>query len=337
MTALAVLTCFSCGTEKSKRGSSGTGGEAAGATGGNPGTGGHLPSGTGGAGGIPATGGSSQLGTGGANVDASADNTNADVSPQSDGGIDAVDSGPADGSSDVTGWNLSVPSCARSPQVDVRACVLAADGKLVTTGVDTMVTVTRVDDAMTVCDPIREGTNAVAFRRFAVESPGGTKWTVLVRIPDLPAAQVSAGQTLQMTIMASGVQGLGYTVVSQTVVFSRQGNLVLFASDQERGATFAGGPWKIPTTKYEALPNLSSWGLALSDGAAVCYSYIINCLDVTHRADVTWGGTARSVAVGETAQIGSLSFSLAEFEQTLSNGACEGGGDIRLGGFVAGP
>lgn len=267
----------------------------------------------------------------------SVDNNDTDVPDQADGGADAADSGSADGPSDMTGWNLSVPSCAGGAPKDVRACVLGADGKLVTAGLDATVTVTSVDDAMTVCDPVREGTNSVAFRRFAVESVGGMKWTVLVRIPDLPAAQVSDGQTLQMTVMASAAGGPGYTVVSQTVVFSRQGNLVLFASDQERGATYAGGPWKIPTTKYEALPDLSPWGLTLSDGAAVCYSYIINCLDVTHRADVNWGSTSQSVGVGETVQIGSLSFSLAEFEQTLSNGACEGGGDIRLGGFVAGP
>lgn len=324
----------------------GTGGQASDGTGG---------SGTGGVGGatggetsvIGGTGGALPIGSGGAQADAASDHTDAGAPQPPDSG--PADSLSLDGVGDVRDGAADAgsalpPACSdTSPPVDVRLCVRGADDKLVTASLDSAINVSGVDDVMSSCDVSGSSTAAPAvslFRRIAVESQSGSKWTVLIQMPELPTEQVRVGETLQMTVTASPVTAFGRTAVNQTVVFSRQGTLVLFASNLEQIATSVlGGTspgWRLPAAAFDLLPDLTAWGLTLSDGGPVCSSNLINCLFVDHQVNASWGGSMRLVR-RETVRIGTLSLSIASFARMLSNGGCDGSSVSRMGGFVAAP
>jgi len=287
---LVIAGVMSCGSEKMNNG---TGGATAVDIGGAVGT---LPTSTGG----------TTTGTGGA------------AGGTEPGGVGGEVGGKGGGPGGAGGY----PTCPAGVPVEVAGTILAADGQPVAAPVTATVTVTSVDGCTTSSCGCELCTATKANLRFVLADTGAARtWTLLLRIPDMPAEFIKAGDVLDMTVAASA-DIAHFTTINQTIVLARAGKVVAFTAHL---ASFFDQP----------LPQLDSFGIGVSDAGILCQRSNVadNCIVRPRAARVMIGTDIGTVADGQTRQVGGFSFSIGRFVQFVDTGFCDSKSETVMAGF----
>jgi len=153
------------------------------------------------------------------------------------------------------------------------------------------VTVVSSDDcASGVC-----GANYTGARRIVLAEAGGKRWTMYAYYSGLPADIVDVGEALDLQqVFRSVGTGVGY-FDTRSLVLARGSTAVIFAV----AAASDLAPYGITVVP-------SATGLCKRDN---CYA--------SSGADVTYGTETRSVATGQTVNIGKLSFVHGGFDSAV--------------------
>ncbi len=214
--------------------------------------------------------------------------------------------------------NNSCPLCPTTQPLNlIEACVLAEDGAPLKMSVSASVTVVSVDDvAGGNCRRVDYATSGGSTRHLVLQAAtGGQRWTVYMRVPNLPASIISANDALDLVVTASTGGFLSPGEAQQTIALVRSGQLLAFG-----------------VADGSALPQLGSFGIQVSDGGEVCK--VERCANVPRRTQVTVGNMAATLDQGETRQVGDVSFTVEEHSRWFSNGGCDGNNRIQMGGYV---
>ena len=159
--------------------------------------------------------------------------------------------------------------------------------------------------------------------RVVVTGGASAQWTLFLNVPGLPANLLQPGDAFDLTIDAA-MDTILYPTLNQTVVLSRAGKLILFGT---RMSKFGVAP--LPT-------NLGSFGLSFQDQGAVCDDgATVNCRRRAHAVRISFGSAKADVVEPATAQVGSLSASVAAFEELRDTGNCDTKADAIIVGFTA--
>jgi hypothetical protein len=301
-------------------GSGGSGGTATGGTGGTAtsGSAGTVAGGSGGGGSGGATGGSGGGGSGGSTGGV----TGGSGGGGSGGAVGGRGGGTGgDGSGGCGGAGGTTPECAAcvgGTLVDpVEACLLAADGTAVLMSLTAPVTVVSFDQvAGSKCNTFTG--SAATESRLIVEDATAKRWTIYLRLPDLPTDLVKAGDALDLKLTAS--PGGFPNASSQLIVLTRAGALVAF------GLTGSYLPGKVTDDVM-----LASAGVCSVTHPAQCY-YTFGL------GQITVGGSSALIGAGQTKVVGNVAVTL----DTLSyfnpgGGGCDGSSNARAGGFTMPP
>jgi hypothetical protein len=214
--------------------------------------------------------------------------------------------------------NNSCPFCPTTQPLNlIEACALAADGAPLKMSVSASVTVVSVDDVPGGnCQRVDYTSSGDTTRRLGLQATaGGQRWTVYMRIPNLPAGIITATDALDLVVTASTGGFLSPGEAQQTIALVRAGQLLAFG-----------------VADGSALPQLGSFGIQVSDGGEACV--VERCANVPRRTQVTVGNTAATLDQGETRQVGDVSFTVEEHSRWFSNGGCDGNNHIQMGGYV---
>jgi hypothetical protein len=249
----------------------------------------------------------------------------------------AVDAG-TDGGANPTDA-ATVPACDPSNGIPIEATgyVRDGDGNLISTSVDTPVIVISFNEAQ-ITPPLASA--GIAGRRVVVESvvEPVTRWALELLIPGLPANQLTRGDILRMVVTANPAGAFAPHTISQTLVLTRDGAIVLFTSNMWDGATSIPAAAEVPSTlTFDLLPDLGRWGLDLRDAGPSCVVHmpVDVCPQLRRAVTATWAGQSDRALGGATLALGSLSLSVGRLDQFLSDGACDAFSNTRLAGFVA--
>jgi hypothetical protein len=190
-------------------------------------------------------------------------------------------------------------------------CILTDDLTPVPANLDASVHVVSIDDlAADGCARLQNWTAALGASsgsdpvKKIVMTDGITRWIFFARIPDLPSDLLRVGDQIDLHVTALVVGLSTLPAINQTVVMSRNGQLILFASNL-RSPT--GG----------RMPRLDDYGIALTDEGPIC-NYIVlppfsSCSFSDHRTRVASGGQSATLSPGETILVGNLSLSVSVF------------------------
>jgi hypothetical protein len=156
--------------------------------------------------------------------------------------------------------------------------------------------------------------------RSILEASDGRRWTLYLRIPDMPADRIRLGDTFDLALDASEDNTAFFTTLNQTVTLAKAGRLVLFVSTLNR-RTFT-------------VPNLSSFGIDVKKEAATCESPadFTGCGRRGYSTYVAIGGQGRTIDRGLTGRIGDLSWSVEAAEDVVDSGRCDGKGFVQMAG-----
>jgi hypothetical protein len=191
--------------------------------------------------------------------------------------------------------------------------VFAEDGSPLMGAVSANVTVVSVDEvAGGNCRPI-EYVGGGPTMRLVLQSAAGARWTIFLRLPNLPATLFSANDTLDLTASGATVNAFAFTYIAQEMVLSRAGALLAFGT-------------------IDSGPALARFGIQVTSTAIPCRMQL--CGGIPHRTHVTAGGTETEVATGETKLIGNLSFTVEANSGGYGSGGCDAKGFVSMGGFV---
>jgi len=158
--------------------------------------------------------------------------------------------------------------------------------------------------------------------RVVVTGGVSAQWRLYLDVPGLPVNLLQPGDAFDLTIDAT-MDTIFYPTLNQTVVLSRAGKLILFGA---RMSKFGVAP--LPT-------NLGSFGLSFQDQGAVCDDQaIVNCRRRAHAVRISFGSATADVVEPATAQLGSLSVSVAAFEELRDTGNCDTKADAIIVGFA---
>lgn len=184
------------------------------------------------------------------------------------------------------------PICA-TPANFYDSCAFGPQQSSLIGQVSAPVTVTQVDD-VSADSPCSDSYMAVGVtRRFLLRGPAQEEWTVVLRIPELPADLIRVGDTLDFS--ANFFNGGG-------IVLARDSKIVAFAYSY----SYFMAPYP---------PDLSAWGMTISDAGVIdCSDTVGECHRQGHRAHVTIGTTNGEVGRGQTAHIGGYSISLERYD-----------------------
>jgi len=134
-----------------------------------------------------------------------------------------------------------------------------------------------------------------AFQTITLTSAASEIWTFHVGMVDLPANLLTPGETVTLDVAySSGVP---------VVTLSRAGRLVIFLYDYHAFM----GPF---------LPDLSKFGVNVTDDGVSCTNAYSSCTLNLHRARVTVGGASQAVAPGTSATLGSLTVVLDRYQHS---------------------
>jgi hypothetical protein len=259
-------------------------------------TGGEGGEGDAGTGGISATGGAlggAGTGTGGSDVFAACNG----------------------GTGGSAGSNSGCPTCRGGTNV-VSGCVVfenaLAEGPLTET-----VTVVSTEDVVgDACPtPFDEGGQATS-RLIVLEAADSRRWSVFVRVPNLPADIVAVNDSVELVVDYD--EGFFVTRASQFVSLSQDGEriVVLFTGPDTMG------------------PMLAEQGIELTRLGRLCDA--IGCGLEDLRARVKIGPSEAVFDPDETKQLQDLRLTIDEHAQWDSGiGGCDNGGVLQGGGFVA--
>jgi len=328
-----VLLSVACSSSTlTNTGAGGTGGGVVTGDGGAPATGGvGGPGSTGGSAGTGGIGGSAGTGSGGiAGAGGFAgypvnDPAGHSGAPGGMGGIDGslpqCTSGPAGNASGGAGGNAAggAAGSAGSPAT-VESCVYDMDAKPLLTSVTATVTVASIDQ-------VPDGNcgffylpyltkSSTPSTKLVLESATQQRWTVYLRIPNLPADTFRVGDTFDLAISAQTVFWQG---AEQMISLARNGKLVAFGY-----------------TGYEVRQNdFDTYGIKFTDGGPVCS--VFGCGFIHSAVHVTSGTAATDVVEGQTALVGGLSFTLSQDVEWHTTGSCDASNHVVMGGFIASP
>ncbi len=222
--------------------------------------------------------------------------TSGDVGSDAGNATDTlVDSGPT-------------PICD-STGVIVEGTLRGADGTVVETSIAaTPMKVTSVDScsAVSCASPATPAATRIVLTSVADQQ----SWTLLLRLPSLPADLVQQGDSVVLALTAA-VDTFFSKTIDQTIVLSRGGNLVLFVASLSN----FGEP---------RLPDLSPSGIQLEDAGVTCEGPVVSsCGLQRHTVRVTDNGSEALVMPGHTAAVGGLSFSSSAYDRMVDTGACD--------------
>jgi hypothetical protein len=292
-------------------------GDAAGTAGGTAGAGGMSGAGghAGAAGGIAGTGGTAGTsGTGGT------------------GGIGGAGTAGVTGTaaSAGTGGMGGSAACIAAGQGDVvQFAIVGSDGMPVAAPATATVSVTSIDSCAQVTCPavstVSSGSISTAASRFTLTALGPLEWTLYLRDSAMPSDLIKVGDTLDLTIAAGHNSTFYQQNLDQTMVLSRDGNLIFFAAGLARS-------FQLVT------PKLDAFGIQISDAGVVsCQSgwSLPVCAARSHGAYVTVGGAAALLTEGQTSTIGWLSFTNASFTELDDTGGCDAMSATIMAGFRA--
>jgi hypothetical protein len=202
------------------------------------------------------------------------------------------------------------PDCPTDPPADlVEACVLDAGGVPLALSVTSSVRVVSVGQVPGGnCRQIDGATSGGPTMRLVLESPTSQRWTMFLRTPDLPAALVSANDTLDLSVSVT-------EDVGQIITLSRSEQLLAIALT---GSEFRG---------FQGL-----FGLRLGDEGPVCRQ--VSCGKVAHATRVDYAGSFGPLIAGETRQLEDLSFTVEENSRATGGAGCGATGRFSMAGFV---
>jgi hypothetical protein len=129
-------------------------------------------------------------------------------------------------------------------------------------------------------------------RRFTLRGAGQQQWFANFRIPGMPTSLITVGDVIELSVRS--------TSGSPTISLARSGRPLVF---YHYDSGFI-GPFP---------PDLSNYGIVVSDGGIECGAHALPCTTLGHRARVTIGSTVAEVGRGQSAQTGGLSFVLEEY------------------------
>jgi len=283
----------------------GSGGTATGGSGGTAtsGSAGTVAGGTGG-------GGSGGGGSGGA------------VGGRGGGAVGGRGGGTGGDGPSCGGAGGTTPECAAcmgGTLVDpVEACLLADDGTAVLMSLTAQVTVVSFDQVAGPKCNTSTGSAATVSRLIVEDATTAKRWTIYLRLPDLPTDLVKAGDALDLKLTAS--PGGFPQGSSQLIVLTRAGALVAF------GLTGNYLPGKVT----DDVTLASGGGCSVTHPAQCYYSYGLG--------QITVGSSSALIGARQTKVVGGVAVTL----DTLSyfnpgGGGCDGSNSARAGGFTVPP
>jgi len=298
------------------------------------GTGGLGAGGASGEGGVPTTGGAGTGGLAGGGGGGTSGLAGA-------GGIGGGGWAGSDGGIPSTGGvgGAMLPICARAggaadgglggaAAVDVESCAYDADNNPVFTTVSAAVKVVSVDQVPAGnCSFLGlpfSTSSSPPSSKVVLETAEQQRWTVYLRIPDMPANTIQVGDSFDLAIdgWKSSISGF-FSPPEQMVSLEKSGHTVVFGD--------ANGT---PSSLYPA-------GITFDFGPATCQDppLFAGCYGFAHYPmNVTDGADTAVVQEGETRQVGGLTFTLSHavgWQQSPAE--CDGSSYLLLGGFVASP
>ena len=223
------------------------------------------------------------------------------------------------------------PVCVPISQGDVvEFAIVGSDGMPISAPTTAAVSVTSIDSCAQVTCP-RIGTVSsglgisAAASRLTLTAPGPQQWTLYLRDSAMPSDFLKVGDMFDLTIAAGHNSTFYQMNVDQTVVLSRDGNLIFFAAGLDRSFQLA-------------TPNLDAFGIQISDaGAFSCptsWDWLAAvCAVEAHAAHVAVGGDDATLGGGQTSKIGWLSFTNASFTKLGDKGGCDAMSPTIMAGF----
>jgi hypothetical protein len=285
----------SAGTSGSGTGGAGTGGTSV--DGGEAGEGG---TGTGGIGGM--LGGTGGSGVGGAGTGS--------------GGLDAL-AACMGGTAGIAGSSSSCPACQAATNL-VSGCVMF-EGALAVDSVRQTVTVISIEDvAGDSCPGSFDDGGQATSRLIVLEATDARRWSVFVRVPDLPTDLVAVNESVELVVEYS--EGVFFNRSRQFVSLSRAGEraLVVFTGPDTMG------------------PALAAQGIEITRLGKLCEATNQwNCGFEDLRARVKIGSSEAVFDPGETKQVENLQLTIDDHAQWDSGiGGCDNGGVLQGAGFA---
>jgi hypothetical protein len=167
--------------------------------------------------------------------------------------------------------------------------------------------------------------NSDATQIVLASSTSSQRWTWSLKIPNMPADLIKAGDTFDLT---ATIEDIAYAFAPyrlQTVVLARGGALVAFTAN-----LFGGAP---------ALPALDAWGITVTDNGVLCDVTAPFCGHRLHSVAVNVGGNSiggftSSIWPGQTVRLQDLSFSVSKYETPFDyQGGCDAPPVTLMAGF----
>jgi hypothetical protein len=210
------------------------------------------------------------------------------------------------------------------PLLDImEACVLARDGALVKAPVVGTMTVAAVEQIPAgACQfsgfDLASMPSTDAATRLALEAGDGTRWSVVIRMPGLPATLFQAGETIDLSLDAFVETAFSQTF-NQIIAVTRGGKPVFVASTLQRLGTLA-------------LPDWTAFGIETVDEGAACRRTTAPvCTFYEHSLRISYG-KSKSMQMGQTGALLNLNFAI-ESASVLLAPMCDVPGFTQIGGF----
>ncbi|HMF41298.1 MAG TPA: hypothetical protein VKQ32_11400 [Polyangia bacterium] len=199
--------------------------------------------------------------------------------------------------------------------VPVETCLLAADGTPVLMSMNVAVTAVSFDQVPGPnCDSVSYTGSTANSGRIVVQDSSGQRWSIFVRVPNLPANLVQAGDVLDLKL-TGGHNGLFSSAATQTIVLNRGGQLLMFG--------YVGGVLEATTTDVLVQAD----GVACGPGTGVCTF-------VPQRARVAVSALEDTILPGRTGVIGDMAITVDQFHSfSPGGGGCDGADRARLAGY----
>jgi hypothetical protein len=222
------------------------------------------------------------------------------------------------GSSGGTG---GLPACGESTQGQadvVEVLITGADGLPVAAPVAAAVRVTAIDSCLGITCPFPA---TAAATRLTLAGPAPQQWTLYLRNTAMPPGIINLGDTFDLTVDATVDQTL-FSTTDQTIVLTRAGAVIAFAVSLQKFYRLA-------------VPNLTSFGIAVTDTGAVCQVPASSgCITRPHTALIERGANpSLRLASGQTGRLGDLQVTVGQFTELADTGNCDAKSPTVLAGF----
>jgi hypothetical protein len=227
-----------------------------------------------------------------------------------------------------TGGVGGSPVCNPAGQGDVvEFLIVGSDAMPINAAATATVSVASIDSCAQVTCPtaytVSSGRISAAANRFTLTASDAQQWTLYLRDSAMPPDLIKVGDTFDLTVAAGRNSTFYASNLDQTMVLSRDGNLILFAAGLARSFQLA-------------TPNLAAFGIQVSDaGEAACLNEVLSqpCTFRPHAAQVTVGVNSAFLTGGQTSTIGWLSFTNASFTELDDTGGCDAMSATVMAGF----